>query len=204
MDNEKKYKMKKVYIILSIICVVLAFAAIGLYKYLNGSNKMIEIMKTADDKGTPAQKNTGAEIPVVYNKSDLDRIVGVELREREREIDGYRCMEYWNNRNTPTKYDDLRFYVFDDAEAANKALEQIKSNSFYEITDEGDNYVRGWLANVCDADIESYYYVHGNLMVMTDVTCVDESARSIDDTSPSVYGGGEEALEKIKLINDTF
>ena len=37
-----------------------------------------------------------------WEKTDLDRIVGVELRENETTMCGIACMKYWNNRNVPT------------------------------------------------------------------------------------------------------
>ena len=37
-------------------------------------------------------------------------------------------MKYWNNRNTPTEFDELRFYVFENKRDAKSALSQIKEN----------------------------------------------------------------------------
>ncbi len=63
-----------------------------------------------------------------WEKNDLDRIDGVELREDESTMCGFACMKYWNNRNVPTKFDDLRFYVFKNKRNAKAALSKIKEN----------------------------------------------------------------------------
>ena len=82
-------------------------------------------------------------------------------------------------------------------------MSQIKED-LGEITDEGDNYVRGWEKDVVDASIENYYYVDKNLMVIATVTAVNEMARDVNDPTSPVTGGGQEALNLIQLINDNF
>ncbi len=107
---------------------------------------------------------------------------------QEESIGDHACTKYWNNRSeTTTIYDDMTFYIFDKESEARDALSDIKEHAFREITDVGDNYVRGWLDGVMDADIEEYYYVNGNLMVVTTVAAVDESARPVDDDSPAAF-----------------
>ena len=186
-------KSKRAYLLLLIPIVLIAVILLPVIRAYR--EKPEALLQFGQDK----DKST-----VVYSKEDLDRIVGVELREREWEVAGIACTRYWNNRNTPTIYDDLRFHIFDKEKDAKKALKNLKEHAFYEITDEGDNYVRGWLDGVMDADVEEYYYLHGNLLVETTVTCVDESAREIDDPSPTVFGGGEEASQLIRLITYSF
>ena len=181
--------------------MLLVFVAVGGIKFYIDTKNAKERMAGREYHNQPHNEYNA---PVVYYKSDLERIVGVELRESEEDYAGYKCTKYWNNRNVPTKYDDLRFYIFLNEDIAYKVLAEIKKNSFREITDEGENYVRGWLEGVVDADIENYYYVNGNLLVETTVTSVNEMARDVDDPDPGVLGGGEEAEELIKLINHNF
>ena len=59
----------------------------------------------------------------------------------------------------------------------NQAMLQKKAfkrtESWYrEIEEEGDDYRKGWLAGVCDADIEQYEYLTGNMIILVDMQCV--------------------------------
>lgn len=130
------------------------------------------------------------------------------MQEQEARIEGYDCklyrIRFWDEGHIPTAYDHFTFYIFDKEKQAKKALAEIKEKSFREITDEGENYVRGWLDGVVDADIENYYYINGNLMVAATVTSVDQSARDVNDPTSPVWGGGQTALDIINTINDYF
>ena len=142
--------------------------------------------------------------PKVYYRSDLEEIVGVRLQHDEIAFCGYHVDRYSNTASkTWTVYDGCTFYIFDTEKHAYKALDELKESSFSEITDEGGNYVRGWLKDVWDARIESYYYVHGNLMVTAYVTVIDENPRWVDE-DPPVNSGRMEAEEIIALINESF
>ena len=204
MEENKKPKIKRVHILLAVLIALLVPIIVGGIEVYKEDRAQRERFLNGEYREYHNQPHNVFGAPIVYFRSDLERIVGVRLREKDIEIEGYKCKKYWNNRNTPTRFDDLTFYIFDSERQANKALEKIKKNSFYEINDEGGNYVRGWLEGVVDADIEKYYYVNGNLMVDTTVTAVDESARSVDDSTPGVWGGGQEALTKIRMINENF
>ena len=204
-QSNKKKTVRKGFIIGINLFLVLIFVVIGVPCIYTQHQKRLEEQRVngqSDDQTDPF--DFFARSYVEYTKEELDEIVGVELRQSEREMRGYSCMEYWNNRNTPTRFDDLRFYLFDNQKDAEKVLDEIKTNSFREITDEGDDFVRGWLEGVIDADVEMYYYQHGNLIVTATTTCVDESPRDINDTSSPVIGGGKEAEDLIRLIRAYF
>ena len=203
--KSRKTKERLITIFATVLVLLAAYISVNVYKYyvkVKEAEARFAAASEYEEYHNQPHNKYGA--PIVYYGSDLDRIVGVELRHSDTTIGGYSCTKYWNNRNTPTQYDDLTFYIFKKEKYARKALEEIKENSFYEITDEGDNYVRGWLDGVIDADVENYYYVNGNLMVVACVTSVDESARPVDDPSPGVWGGGQTAQDIINLINDNF
>ena len=204
MEDDNGFKIKRVHILLAILCVLVLYIGVSVIRIYREDSKMRERFASGEFDDYHNQPNNIFGAPIVYFRSDLERVVGVRLREQKMEVAGIGCTKYWNNRNTPTKYDDLRFYIFDDERDAYKALNKIREKSFCEITDEGGNYVRGWLDGVVDAQIEDYYYVNGNLMVEAVVTSVDESARDVNDPTSPIRGGGREALELIKLINETF
>lgn len=200
-DNTRKQLIISIAIVLFLIIV-----AVPVYRFVRDTKDFKKRLESGEFDGYHNQPGNEFGAPVVYYKSDLERIVGVDLREKKTDLAGISCMKYWNNRNVPTEYDDLRFYVFDKEKDAVKALKTLKKaeNHWEEITDEGDNYIRGWEAGTIDAAIEMYYYRNGNLIVEACVTSVDESARSVDDPSPGVIGGGEEALDLIRQINNNF
>ena len=202
-DSEKKPPVRRVYILLAILLgLLLPFVIIipsMIEEHARRSQLLRNVPKEVIFQGLSQRLLGGSS----WEKNDLDRIVGVELRESETTMCGFACMKYWNNRNVPTEFDDLRFYVFTNRNDAKEALSQIKEN-LGEITDEGDNHVRGWEKDVVDASIENYYYVNKNLMVIATVTAVDEMARDNNYSTSPVMGGGQEALDLIQLINDNF
>ena len=202
-DSEKKPPVRRVYILLAILLGLLLPFVIIIPSVIEEHTRRSQLLKNVPKEvifqGLSQRLLGGSS----WEKNDLDRIVGVKLRESETTMCGFACMKYWNNRNVPTEFDDLRFYVFTNRNDAKEALSQIKEN-LGEITDEGDNYVRGWEKDVVDASIENYYYVNKNLMVIATVTAVDEMARDKNYPTPPVMGGGQEALDLIQLINDNF
>lgn len=202
-DPEKKPFVRKVYIMLAILLGLLLPFVLVIPSMIEEHARRNQLMKNVPNEvlihGLSKSLFGGSS----WEKNDLDRIVGVELREDETTMCGFACMKYWNNRNVPTKFDDLRFYVFKNKRNAKVALSKIKEN-LGEITDEGDNFVRGWERDVIDASIENYYYVDKNLMIIAAVTAVNEMARDENDPTSPVMGGGQEALDLIRLINDNF
>ena len=55
-----------------------------------------------------------------------------------------------------------------------------------------------------DVRLCNYYYVDKNLMIIATVTSVNEMPRDENDPTSPVMGGGQEALDLIRLINDSF
>ena len=202
-DPEKKPFVRRVYILLAILLGLLLPFVLVIPSMIEEHARRNQLMKNVPNEvlihGLSKSLFGGSS----WEKNDLDRIVGVELREDETTMCGFACMKYWNNRNVPTKFDDMRFYVFKNKRNAKAALSKIKEN-LGEITDEGDNFVRGWERDVIDASIENYYYVDKNLMIIAAVTAVNEMARDENDPTSPVMGGGQEALDLIRLINDNF
>lgn len=202
-DSEKKPSVRLVYILLAILLGLLLPYVIAISSMIREYARRSRLINNVPDDVIDQGYSQSLFGESSWEKKDLDRIVGVELRERETTMCGFACMKYWNNRNVPTEFDDLRFYVFENKSDAKAALRQIKDN-LGEVTDEGDNYVRGWESGVIDASIENYYYVDKNLMVVAAVTAVDETARYVDDPTSPIIGGGQDALDLIQLINDNF
>ena len=202
-DPEKKPSIRRVYILLAILLGLLLPFVLVVPSMVEEYARRNQLLKNVPKEGLIHGLSKSLFGGSSWEKTDLNRIVGVELREDETTMCGFACMKYWNNRNVPTEFDDLRFYVFKNKRDAKAALSKIKEN-LGEITDEGDNFVRGWERDVIDASIENYYYVDKNLMIIAAVTAVNEMARDENDPTSPVMGGGQEALDLIRLINDNF
>lgn len=143
-----------------------------------------------------------------FTKEDLDTICGVELRHDEIESSGMTCEKLWNNRNTETKFDDLTFYLYKNKRQARKRFEEIKKNTYSEILDEGDNFVKGREAGVIDANVISYYYLDKNLIIKTDLYVTSDWGMNPDGIIP---GSTNDTLTKtvneeevIKMIKENF
>ena len=202
-DPEKKPFVRRVYILLAILLGLLLPFVLVVPSMVEEHARRNQLLKNVPKEGLIHGLSKSLFGGSSWEKNDLDRIVGVELREDETTMCGFACMKYWNNRNVPTEFDDLRFYVFKNKRDAKAALRKIKKN-LGEITDKGDNFVRGWESDVIDASVENYYYVDKNLMIIAAVTAVNEMARDENDPTSPVMGGGQEALDLIRLINDNF
>ena len=202
-DPEKKPSIRRVYILLAILLGLLLPFVLVVPSMVEEHARRNQLLKNVPKEGLIQGLSKSLFGDSSWEKTDLNRIVGVELREDETTMCGFACMKYWNNRNVPTEFDDLTFYVFKNKRDAKAALRKIKKN-LGEITDKGDNFVRGWESDVIDASVENYYYVDKNLMIIAAVTAVNEMARDENDPTSPVMGGGQEALDLIRLINDNF
>ncbi len=146
----------------------------------------------------------------VYTREDLEKIVGEELREWDGKYSTTPCMQYWLNGNVDSKFKNIEFYVFKDERTAQKVFKEIKSSWIYSVTDEGDNYIQGWLNGVCDASIEGYYYISGNMIVYTDIECVScwgDAEEMREPTQADIDAAAKskrDAEERVELITSTF
>jgi hypothetical protein len=211
MEAKNRFRPIRVFILCFVGLVLLSviiLLVMGVMRFLREDREQRRRFENGEMAEYHNQPNNIYGAPIVYFRSDLERITGVRMQEKDVRFGRYKCKEYrirhWDKDHIPTDYDHLTFYIFGREKQAKKTLSELKKSSFREVTDEGDNFVRGWLDGVVDADIERYYYINGNLMVVADVTVVDEMARPVDDDEPHFWGGGQEAVDTINMINDTF
>ena len=196
MENKEKFKIKRVHVLTGILIFLLLMLGIGGIRFANDTKEFNERIANGEFDDYHNQPHNKFGAPIVYYRSDVERIVGVRLNESDAKMAGYACKKYTNKGTEPTKFDNMSFYIFKSENKAKKALGKIKEKTLSKITDSGDNYVRGWLADIEDADIENYYYVNGNLMVVTTVTAISYDTRDYN-SKPSVKGGGQTALDLI-------
>lgn len=81
--------------------------------------------------------------------------------------------------STDAHFNEMYFYLFDSAADAKKAF-QKSSELFSDLEEEGSDYKKGWLANVCDASIEQYMYLSNNLIITVDTKCYSEWPEGMD------------------------
>ena len=90
---------------------------------------------------------------------------------------------------------------------------------FEDIEEEGDDYRKGWLAGVCDANVEKYEYLTGNMIILVQtqvVSCwaepIEPADEGITEDKPEVKAV-EEVVDKwsqsyrdgiIELMRETF
>ena len=172
MEEEKKkskFKIQRVHILIVVFLLLMAYLIAIIHHESVETSKDLQEMDFTNYRNQP-YNDFGA--PVVYYRSDLERDVGVRLEEKESKLAGISCKEYRNTKSDPTDFDSMTFYIFKDGKTASKAFAKVKESFFSKITDEGANHVQGWLSGVCDADVESYYYINGNLIIEADITVV--------------------------------
>ncbi len=108
----------------------------------------------------------------VYTAEDVVKTCGFNERTREFDMRGYDSINVMPTKSTVDKhFEFMDFYIFESAHDAKKAFKNTE-NWFREIEEEGDDYRKGWLADVCDADIEKYEYLTGNMIILVDMQCV--------------------------------
>lgn len=139
----------------------------------------------------------------IYNKESLEKIVGTNLTERDEQYGNNPYKKYQIYGDNSSKFNYIEFYVFENDKAALNTFNEIKSVELYNISAEGDNFVQGYLNNVCDASIEGYYYISGNLIVYTyvSITSCWGDVYEVSTFDPEAL---EIAEKRIELINETF
>ena len=121
-----------------------------------------------------------------YTKEDVVKKCGfANERTRDFTMKGVNCVNVMPSKSSiDDHFDYMDFYVFGsraDAEKAFKGTEEW----FRSIEDEGSDFHRGWLEGVCDADIEEYVYLTGNMIITVEMQCVScWAVEVIDENDP--------------------
>ena len=69
------------------------------------------------------------------------------------------------------RFDYMDFYIFESKADARRAFKKTTS-WFSDIEEEDDDHRLGWEAGVCDAEVESYEYLTGNMIILVDMQVV--------------------------------
>ena len=130
-----------------------------------------------------------------YTIEDVENRIGTDkFYERDNDTNiSYRVNDSEN------EYHGVSFVIYDDASEAERVYREHVDSSFYQITDEGDNYITGWLDGVCDAEVEEIYVLADNMVIYAEITVVDCWAESEDDPVGDVYRHySDELIESLK------
>lgn len=110
-----------------------------------------------------------------YTVDDVKAALGHEedaLVREDFQINNQECV-YVCYANTKTEVCERpEYYVFKNEKAARKAYEYMKEKWIGDVTEERENYIQGWEIDVCDACIETFIYLHHNMIITADVTLV--------------------------------
>ena len=157
----------------------------------------------------------------IYTTEEIVETCGFNERTREFNMKGYDCINVMPSNSTVDKhFEFMDFYIFESNHDAKKAFKKTES-WFSEIEEEGDDYRKGWIADVCDADIERYEYLTRNMIILVEVQCVsnwgegysDEEPETKTEPDPEAQKAYEEATkcwsqsyreEIIELMRETF
>ena len=128
-----------------------------------------------------------------YTKEYLLQRISSDKKMAERLviIGGYDCMNYWyasHDWDDDLCYDELSYYVFKNERSAKKAFRAMKEDWIASETDSDRNYVQGWEAGVCDAEVEVFIYQTNNMIITAELQVVSAWAEpeAEEDGNPAV------------------
>ncbi len=158
----------------------------------------------------------------VYTTEEIIETCGFDERTREFNMGGYDCINVMPTKSSvDMRFVYMDFYIFESSHDARKAFRNTK-NWFREIEEEGDDYRKGWLADVCDAEIEKYEYLTGNMIILVETQSFstwgefyleEPEPESQPEPDPEALKATEEATKSrtmsysdktIELMRETF
>ena len=92
-----------------------------------------------------------------YRESDLNEVPCIYISQRTSTVDKH--------------FDYMNFYIFDSASDSKTAYRET-AKWFSDIEEEGTDYRKGWLGGVCDAEVEEYVYITGNMIIIVEMQVV--------------------------------
>ena len=144
----------------------------------------------------------------IYTAKKIVETCGFTENTREFNMKGYDSTNVMPTDSSVDKhFESMDFYIFKSSYAARKVFENTK-DWYSDIEEEGDDYRKGWLADVCDADVEQYEYLTGNMIILVDTQCISCWAEDYTDEEPEPEPDPEWTLsyreEIIELMRETF
>lgn len=141
---------------------------------------------------------TEKNIVKIYDNDNLCR--------KESTFNGQKCVEFYIPHASEFYIDRVVVHLFKSSKSARKAFLGIKDSAFREIVDRGDDYIRGWRADIFDAEEEDYTFVTGNLVLTFKLDGYSEwpiyDNESVDFSVS--YPSEENKLKLIEFVRNTF
>ena len=138
----------------------------------------------------------------IYTTEEIVETCGFNERTREFNMKGYDCINVMPSKSTVDKhFEFMDFYIFESNYDARKAFKKTES-WFREIEEEGDDYRKGWIADVCDADIEKYEYLTGNIIVIVQMQCVSTWGEVVEEEGSEHETQQEPDPESLKAYEE--
>ncbi len=157
----------------------------------------------------------------IYTPEDIVETCGFKTeRSRDFEMAGVESVNVMSTKSSiDERFDEMDFYIFESKADAKRAFNKT-DYWFEDIEEEGDDYRKGWLAGVCDANVEKYEYLTGNMIILVQtqvVSCwaepIEPADEGITEDKPEVKAVEEEVVDKwsqsyrdgiIELMRETF
>ena len=129
----------------------------------------------------------GTQQGQVYTPEDVVEICGFgKERTRDFTMAGVESVNVMPTKSLiDDHFDQMDFYIFDSRSAAKRAFNKT-DYWFGEIEEEGDDYRKGWVADVCDAEVEEYEYLTGNMIIVVQTQVVSCWAEPIEPEEDNV------------------
>lgn len=183
--------MKKKYWVMAI--ATLTLIVIGLSVILGLQMKKTRNSQTGErmTMGSLTGAGTVVQERELYTLQSIESLMDEydQVRSRDFKLGDCECLDVWVNRkgtDTQNVYSELGYYIFDSEEEAGKAYTFIVEKWFGSVVEQGDTYIQGWLSGVCDASIEEYVQLCGNMIVVCEVQVVSEwICETPEDESPA-------------------
>lgn len=100
---------------------------------------------------------------------DLNKLAGAELNTRDWTIKDVKCTRAGFKGEAENNYQRVYYFLFDSEKDAKEAFKLLKEKGLNENGMEvTENTLYGYEKDVCDADIECFYLITGNLLVETE------------------------------------
>lgn len=139
----------------------------------------------------------------IYTPEDVVEICGFgKERSREFTVAGVDSVNVMPTKSSADEhFDEMDFYIFESERDAKKAFKGT-DYWFEDIEEEGDDYRKGWLAGVCDAYVEKYEYLTGNMIILTETQVVSAWAEPIEPADESIADSFADDKAETKEVDE--
>ena len=135
----------------------------------------------------------------IYTPEDIDETCGFKNeRSRDFKMAGVESINVLSTKSSiDERFDYMDFYIFESKADARRAFKKTTS-WFSDIEEEDDDHRLGWRAGVSDAEVESYEYLAGNMIILVDMQVVS----SWDEVIPVEGEDIDDNMEETQIVEE--